>query len=66
VYAFHGGTRRDANGNAIVAGGRVVHVVASGATVAEARDKAYEGAGRVEFEGKFYRSDIAHQEVAAA
>jgi len=66
AYAFHGGTRRDPKGNLVVAGGRVIHVVASGATVAEARDLAYEGARQIEFEGKFYRSDIAAQEVTVA
>jgi phosphoribosylamine-glycine ligase len=42
----------------------VVHIVASGETVAQARVLAYEAAERVTFEGKFYRSDIARQEVA--
>jgi len=64
VYAFHGGTRRDPRGNLVVAGGRVIHVVAEAGTMAEARARAYEGAERIEFEGKFYRSDIARQEVA--
>ena len=66
VYAFHGGTRRDPRGNLVVAGGRVIHVVAEAGTMAEARARAYEGAERIEFEGKFYRSDIARQEVAVA
>ena len=44
----------------------MLHVVAGGATVAEARDLAYQGAGRITFEGKFYRSDIARGEVAVA
>jgi phosphoribosylamine--glycine ligase len=64
VYAFHGATRRDPAGNVLVGGGRVIHIVASGATVGQARDLAYAGAERVSFEGKFYRSDIARQEVA--
>ena len=64
VFAFHGATHRTADGGVAVAGGRVVHIVASGATVAEARTRAYEGAERVTFEGKFYRSDIARGEVA--
>jgi phosphoribosylamine--glycine ligase len=66
VFAFHGATTRGAGGEVVVAGGRVVHVVASGASVAEARERAYLGAERVTFEGKFYRSDIARQEVAVA
>ncbi len=66
VYGFHGATRRAADGSFNVAGGRVIHVVASGGTVAEARERAYLGAERIAFEGKFYRSDIAQQEVAVA
>jgi phosphoribosylamine--glycine ligase len=64
VYAFHGATRLGPSGGFVSAGGRVIHIVAGGATVAEARDRAYQGAERVQFEGKFYRSDIARGEVA--
>jgi phosphoribosylamine--glycine ligase len=66
VYAFHGATKRDAAGHLVVGGGRVIHIVAHGDTIAEARDRAYAGAERVSFEGKFYRSDIGRQEVAVA
>src|SRR5438477_3420854 len=66
VLAFHGATKRNATGDVIVGGGRVMHIVASGDTIAEARVRAYAGAERVAFEGKFYRSDIAQQEVAVA
>ena len=66
MFAFHGATRKLADGGFAVGGGRVMHIVASGATVAEARARAYEGAERVTFEGKFYRSDIAAGEVAVA
>jgi phosphoribosylamine--glycine ligase len=64
VYAFHGATRFAPGGGFVTAGGRAVHIVASGADVAEARERAYQGAERVSFEGKFYRSDIARGEVA--
>ena len=66
VLAFHGATKRNATGDVVVGGGRVMHIVARGDTIAEARDRAYAGAERVSFEGKFYRSDIAQQEVAVA
>jgi phosphoribosylamine--glycine ligase len=66
VLAFHGATKRGAGGEILVSGGRVMHMVASGETIAEARDRAYAGAAHVSFEGKFYRSDIAQQEVAVA
>ena len=64
VYAFHAATRLSADGAFVTAGGRVVHIVGGGATVEEARERAYVGAERVRFEGKFYRSDIARGEVA--
>jgi phosphoribosylamine--glycine ligase len=66
VLAFHGATKRSPVGNVVVNGGRVMHMVASGESLAEARDRAYVGAERVTFDGKFYRSDIAQQEVAVA
>ena len=59
VLAFHGATKRGPGGEVLVSGGRVMHMVASGDTMAEARDRAYAGAAHVSFEGKFYRSDIA-------
>src|SRR5258705_7677732 len=51
VYAFHGATRRGPTGGFVTGGGRVIHIVAGGATVDEARERAYAGAERVEFEG---------------
>ncbi|HYK98535.1 MAG TPA: phosphoribosylamine--glycine ligase [Candidatus Acidoferrales bacterium] len=66
VFAFHGATRSVPDGGVVTAGGRVVHVVANGSKVSEARDLAYAGAERITFEGKFYRSDIARGEVVAA
>jgi phosphoribosylamine--glycine ligase len=66
VYAFHGATAATPAGGFITTGGRVIHIVAGGSSVAEARDRAYVGAERVTFTGKFYRSDIARGEVAVA
>jgi len=62
VWTFHAGTRRGPDGGFFTDGGRVLHVVAQGDTVAEARRKAYVGAERVHFEGKFYRHDIAEDQ----
>ena len=63
VYAFHAGTKFAPQGGFLTGGGRVLHIVGGGDTVAEARAKAYEGARRVKFEGAFYRTDIALAEV---
>ncbi|MCS7234099.1 MAG: phosphoribosylamine--glycine ligase [Synergistetes bacterium] len=58
LYFFAGVSRK--NDKMIVSGGRVIHSVGVGKTLKEARDKAYEGASKVKFEGAFYRKDIAH------
>jgi phosphoribosylamine---glycine ligase len=59
VTVFHSGTGRDAAGRLVTAGGRVVSVTGAGASLAEARDRAYRGAERIRFEGMHYRTDIA-------
>lgn len=58
VLIFHAGTRRD-GASIVTAGGRVLNVVALGASLAEAREKANRAAELVRFEGKTYRRDIA-------
>lgn len=40
-------------------GGRVLNVVGTGATLAEARERAYDGLGRIRLEGGQARTDIA-------
>ena len=49
----------------MTAGGRVLDVTATGATIAEARDRAYDAAGHISWPGVHHRSDIA-QEAAKA
>ncbi|MBI2848871.1 MAG: phosphoribosylamine--glycine ligase [Chloroflexi bacterium] len=44
-------------------GGRVLTVVAKGATIAEARERAYHNVTRIEFAGCHYRKDIALRET---
>jgi phosphoribosylamine---glycine ligase len=58
----HAGTAAR-NGETVTAGGRVLNVTALGATPAEARDRAYDAAKQVEFEGMQMRSDIAARAV---
>jgi phosphoribosylamine--glycine ligase len=65
VWAFHAATTR-AGTRFMTAGGRVIHVVAGGDTVADARRLAYLAAERITWKGRFYRSDIAAQEVPVA
>jgi phosphoribosylamine---glycine ligase len=58
----HAGTA-ERDGEIVTAGGRVLNVTALGPTVAEARERAYDAAGRIEFDGMQMRSDIAARAV---
>ena len=59
---FHAGTARD--GDRLVAnGGRVLNVTARGATVAEARERAYAAVDRIRFPTGFCRRDIGWREI---
>ncbi len=58
----HAGTA-DRDGEIVTAGGRVLNVTGLGASPAEARDRAYDAAGRISFEGMQIRSDIAARAV---
>jgi phosphoribosylamine--glycine ligase len=59
---LHAGTvERD--GKVYTAGGRVLNVTGIGATPAEARERAYAAAERIEFDGKQMRHDIAARAV---
>ncbi|MFF8384235.1 phosphoribosylamine--glycine ligase [Streptomyces kanasensis] len=58
AYVLHAGTRRE--GDAVVsAGGRVLSVTATGADLAQARERAYAAVGRIRLEGSQHRTDIA-------
>lgn len=54
---FHAGTK-EANGQILTNGGRVLCVTALGATVAEAQARALAGCGSISFDGIQYRRDI--------
>jgi phosphoribosylamine--glycine ligase len=59
VMLFQAGTKTDDNGHTITAGGRVLTLVATGKTLASAREKVYNNISRISFEGCYYRKDIA-------
>lgn len=59
VRVLQAGTAYDGEGRLITAGGRVLAVVGTGHDQAEARARAYEGAGHIRWSGVFHRSDIA-------
>ena len=57
-YCFHAGSRLDEGGRIVTNGGRVLGVTAKADTLAEARRKAYEASGWVDFANKYMRHDI--------
>ena len=62
VMVFHAGTA-EKDGMIVTAGGRVLGVTAMGKTVADAKVKAYEAVSKINFEGAYYRHDIADKAV---
>jgi phosphoribosylamine--glycine ligase len=58
---FHAGTKLDAEGRAVTAGGRVLTVCALGKDIAAARGHAYDAVAKLHFDGAFCRRDIAHR-----
>ncbi|MBR7181000.1 MAG: phosphoribosylamine--glycine ligase [Kiritimatiellae bacterium] len=60
TVVFHCGTKAGADG-VVTAGGRVLSVTGTGATLREAVDAAYARLAGISFEGMFYRRDIAHR-----
>lgn len=60
IQVFHAGTRAgDKPGQVLTNGGRVLTVVATGSTIAKAREKVYASITKIHFEGCHYRRDIA-------
>ena len=59
---FHAGTAAK-NNHIVTAGGRVLCAVGLGNTVSAAKDKAYELANKISWNGIFYRGDIGYRAV---
>lgn len=58
VMIFHAGTVRDEDDTVRANGGRVLNVTARGATLQEARDRAYKTVDALDWPGGFCRGDI--------
>lgn len=58
VVLAHAGTKLDENADVVTAGGRVIAVTALGPDITQAREKAYENAAKISFNGVYYRHDI--------
>jgi phosphoribosylamine--glycine ligase len=59
AYVLHAGTAVDKDGALVSAGGRVLCVVATGADLAQARERAYGAVDRIRLKGSTHRTDIA-------
>lgn len=59
VTIFHAGTGVNEKGDLIATGGRVLSVTATGKTLQQAVDRAYEAVGRIDWPQGFCRRDIA-------
>jgi phosphoribosylamine--glycine ligase len=58
VVVFHAGVA-ERDGALVTAGGRVLDVVAAGATITEARERAYAAVEGITWPGRHHRTDIA-------
>jgi phosphoribosylamine---glycine ligase len=65
VVVFHAGTRRADDGGLLAAGGRVLNVCARGATLAQARERAYAVVEAIDWPGGFHRTDIGWRALAS-
>ena len=61
AYVLHAGTRLDADGTLVSAGGRVLSVVATGDDLAQARRRVYAAVAAIDLPGSHYRRDIAER-----
>jgi phosphoribosylamine--glycine ligase len=57
---FHAGTAKKDN-NIVTNGGRVIAITSFGNDIEEALTKSYQNAGKIDYDGKYYRRDIGHE-----
>ncbi|KAK9763465.1 hypothetical protein K7432_009816 [Basidiobolus ranarum] len=62
VIIFHAGTKTDGD-KLLTSGGRVLAASGIASTLQSSIDKAYQGIDAVNFDGMFYRKDIAHRAI---
>jgi phosphoribosylamine--glycine ligase len=58
VIVFHAGTRKK-DDQILTAGGRVLGITGVGRSLQQARERAYQAAAQISFEGQHHRTDIA-------
>ena len=57
IVLLHAGTKLS-DGILVTDGGRVLNICATGSDLTEARNKVYEAAEKINFDGKYFRKDI--------
>ncbi|MET0779249.1 MAG: phosphoribosylglycinamide synthetase C domain-containing protein, partial [Candidatus Saccharimonadales bacterium] len=62
VVIFHAGTAKEKE-QLVTAGGRVLYVAATGATLDQALEKTYAAIKLIHFEGMHYRTDIGRRAI---
>ena len=60
---FQAGTKLNADGDLVTAGGRVLCVTAIGDSVTEAQQQAYAAVQKINWDNVYYRTDIAHRAI---
>lgn len=60
ITVYHAGTKEQ-NGKIISNGGRVLGITAVDDSIEKAVEKAYRVTGKIDFENKYFRTDIAHR-----
>jgi phosphoribosylamine--glycine ligase len=63
TYIYHAGTARNAAGEIVADGGRVLAVTATGATIAEAQARAYQAVDKIVWPEGFCRRDIGWRAI---
>lgn len=63
LMVFHAGTSID-NGRLVTSGGRVLCVTAVGKDIKDARDRAYSGISKIDFDGIHFRKDIGAKAIS--
>lgn len=61
---FHAGTKRDAEGNVVTSGGRVLSVSSYGDSIADALTNSYASIALIDFDGHYFRRDIGRDLMA--
>ncbi len=62
IIAFHAGTKFQ-DGRIVTSGGRVLGITVWDETISKAKEKAYEGVEKINFEDMYYRKDIAAKAI---